>query len=158
MTETEIRPAVDGDLDGLIASSSGLFAEDAGTRDPMLNVDWPRQHGEAWYRAHLENPERLVLVAVDAASGDVVGHLLGAVAGPSSMLIAVKAELVSMYVTPARRGQDVGSRLVERFVVWAREQGAAQMRVTAYAANESAARFYQRHGFKPFETTFAADL
>jgi GNAT superfamily N-acetyltransferase len=154
--EIKVRPAHEGDLEGLIASNTGLFAEDAGLRDPLMNGDWPREHGTSWYRAHLENPERLVLVA--DADGAVVGHLLGAVAGPSSMLLATKAELVSMYVMPDWRGQRIGSRLFELFSAWAREKGATQMRVTAYSANEGAVRFYQRQGFAPFETTLAADL
>ena len=154
--EIQVRPAVEGDLDGLIASNAGLFAEDAALRDPLMNGDWPRENGATWDRAHLDNPERLVLV-VDVA-GTVVGHLLGAVAGPSSMLVATKAELVSMHLMPEWRGRRLGSQMFELFSAWAREKGATQMRVTAYSANEGAVRFYQRHGFTPFETTLAADL
>ena len=47
---------------------------------------------------------------------------------------------------------------MERFRAWAADKGAVQLRVTAYTGNEGAIRFYQRHGFAPLESTFAADL
>ena len=63
-----------------------------------------------------------------------------------------------MYVMPAWRGQNVGSRLVGQFTSWAKTKGAVQLRVTAYTANEGAIRFYQRQGFTPLESTFAVTL
>lgn len=38
----DIRKAVAADIEGLVSSSSGLFAEDVGTRDPTLSQDRPR--------------------------------------------------------------------------------------------------------------------
>jgi len=148
--------ATSSDLDGLVASSNGLIAEDGAPRDRLRNADWPRLHGTKWCADNLANPDRLVLAAV--AGQEVVGHLLGAFAGPSAMWVAPRADLVSMYVMPAWRGEGIGSRLVEGFVSWARGRGASQLRVTAYVANVGAVRFYQRHGFVPLETTFAMDL
>lgn len=156
MTDIEIRHATNSDLDGLVASSNGLFAEDGAARDRLRNPDWPRSHGAAWCAENLASPDRLVLVAV--VGQEVVGHLLGALAGPSPMWVAPRADLVSLHVMPQWRGREVGSRLVEDFVSWARERGASQLRVTAYTANEGAVRFYLRHGFAPLETTFSADL
>jgi ribosomal protein S18 acetylase RimI-like enzyme len=57
------------------------------------------------------------------------------------------AELESIHVYPQFRGSGIGSRLVEAFLAWAAEHGAVRASVTAYAANESAIRFYERHGF-----------
>ena len=156
MTEIEIRRATEGDIEGVVASSSGLFAEDGASRDRLRNADWPRLHGAKWSAANIANPDRLVQVAT--VGQQVVGHLLGAFAGPSEMWVAPRADLVSMYVMPDWRGQGVGSRLVEGFVSWARGRGASQLRVKAYTANEGAIRFYLRHGFAPLETTFAVDL
>ena len=156
MTRIEIRSATQDDVEGVVASSSGLFAEDAATRDRLRNAHWPRLHGAKWSAANIADPNRLVLIA--AVGQQVVGHLLGAFAGPSEMWVAPRADLVSMYVMPDARGQGVGSQLVGGFVAWARDRGASQLRVTAYTANEGAIRFYQRHGFAPLETTFAVDL
>lgn len=112
--------------------------------------------GATWCAENLANPDRLVLVAV--AAGEVVGHLLGAFAAPSAMWVAARAELVSLHVAPRWRGQGIGSQLLQSFASWARDRGVCRLQVTAYSANESAIRFYQRHGFAPLETTLAVEL
>jgi GNAT superfamily N-acetyltransferase len=151
-----IRPATDADLDGLVASSAGLFAEDAGTRDPLRNPDWPAVHGRKAFADNLTNPNMLVLVA--DVGGAVVGHLTAGFYPPSDMWLAPRADLISFYLQPAHRGGGIGTQLAEAFVTWAKQRGATQLRVTAYATNEAAIRFYQRLGFTPLEVTLASEL
>jgi GNAT superfamily N-acetyltransferase len=143
----EIRRATADDLPGLVASSTGLFAEDAGTRDDTMNIAWPAEHGAAAYTATLADPARTVFVA--DAGGTVVGHLTGYVSEPSDIRPIRSATLLSMYVFPEHRSGGVGARLVDAFKQWATEQGAVRLTVTAYAANAGAIRFYQRNGFAP---------
>lgn len=40
-----VRRAEQADIEGLVACGSALFAEDAGTRDPSVDINWPREHG-----------------------------------------------------------------------------------------------------------------
>jgi GNAT superfamily N-acetyltransferase len=155
MREVSIRHGTLDDVEAFAASSARLFAEDAGTHDPLRSQDWPRTHGAQWAEKCLGDPSMVVLLAWDGA--DVVGHLLGVAGQPSPMWTAGRAELVSMYVAPAWRGRKVGSRMVDEFVTWARDRGAARLLVTAYAANDGAIRFYRRHGFTPLSVTLAAD-
>lgn len=151
-----IRPARSDDLPGLVASSTGLFAEDAGTRDPSVDADWPREHAAASFAAALDDPARLVL-AVECA-GTVVGHLFGSLAEPTAMRPVKAATLISAYVRPAHRSSGAGARLVDAFVRWAGEQGAEHAEVTAYAANTDAIRFYERNGFAPQSLTLRLGL
>ena len=140
-----VRRARPDDLPGLVASSAGLFAEDAGTRDPIVDVGWPREHGAASFTAALADPARLVLVV--AYDGEVVGHLTGSLTEPSAVRPVKSATLNGLYVRPAHRRARVGARLVEEILAWAGTQGAVQAEVAAYAANPEAIRFYERHGF-----------
>jgi GNAT superfamily N-acetyltransferase len=156
MSDIEIRRAGSGDLDGLAACTAALWAEDAGPRDPLRSQRWPGEHGAAWLAGLLADPDALVLVAV--AGGTVAGHLVGAYRPASAMTLGARAELVSMYVVPGQRGAGTGSRLVAGFTAWARERGAVRLLVTAYAANDGAVRFYQRHGFAPLSVELASDL
>ncbi|WP_258572785.1 hypothetical protein [Streptomyces sp. KM273126] len=78
-----VRKARHADVDGLVACSRALLAEDAGTRDPSINVDWPREHGPRRFAAGIDDPDRLLLVA--DRDGEVVGHLTGVVAEASAM-------------------------------------------------------------------------
>ena len=161
MSTVTVRPATLDDLDGLTRSSAELFAEDGVARDRLRNPDWPQDHGKPWCESLIAAPDALVLVAVaTGGSGDedVVGHLIGSFSPASSMWTAARAELVSTYVAESHRGQGLGSRLVEDFIAWAEERGAARLHVSAYAANSSAIRFYQRHGFVPRSIELVADV
>jgi GNAT superfamily N-acetyltransferase len=146
MTEVRIRRATTQDIPGLVESSAGLFAEDAGTRDPTLSQLWPRDHGPDSFRNSLDNPEKLVLV-VDDDNG-VVGHLTAGLAGPTDIRPIRVATLESMYVFPEHRSLGVGAQLVAQFRQWARDAGADRIAVTAYTDNDSAIKFYVRQGFR----------
>ncbi|MET7733604.1 GNAT family N-acetyltransferase [Streptomyces sp. NPDC005402] len=151
-----VRRARPEDIPGLVASSAGLFAEDAGTRDPSVDVGWPREHGAASFTAALEDPARLVLVV--AHDGEVVGHLTGSLTDPSAVRPVKSATLNGLYVRPAHRRAQVGARLVEEFLAWAEERGAVQAEVAAYAANPEAIRFYERQGFGAHAVTLRHGL
>jgi GNAT superfamily N-acetyltransferase len=153
-TTTTVRPAGPGDLDVLLDSVAGLFREDCGRHDPVRNVDWPAVEGLAYYRGVLDDPA--VLLALAWRGDQPAGHLVGKVARPSSMLRAPIGVLESIRVAPAERGRGVGSLLVREFTDWARGHGAVEFTVSAYAANDGALRFYQRHGFAPHSITLRA--
>ncbi|MBV1935849.1 GNAT family N-acetyltransferase [Streptomyces sp. BV286] len=151
-----VRRARADDVPALVASSAALFAEDAGTRDATVDIGWPLAHGAERFASGLDDPARLLLVA--ERDGEVVAHLAGAVAEGSAVRPVKVATLLSLYVRPAHRGTRTGARLVAAFLDWAREQGAGQAEVTAYAANEDAIRFYERHGFGPRTLTLGQAL
>jgi ribosomal protein S18 acetylase RimI-like enzyme len=151
-----IRPATPADLDALVASSEGLFAEDAATRDPLRNPAWPKTHARKTYADNLTNPNMLVLVA--DVDDTVVGHLTAGYYPASDMWLAPRADLISFYLQPAHRSAGIGTQLAEAFKTWAKTRGATQLRVTAYATNKPAIRLYQHLGFTPLEITLASDL
>ena len=62
-------------------------------------------------------------------------------------LDAGDAVLAAVYVTPARRGHGLLDVLVEQVAAWAREQGAARLRLLVHESNAPAARAYARLGF-----------
>jgi len=99
--QIEIRRATVADIPGLVASSAALFAEDAGTRDDTIDVEWPLKHGAQRFGETIHDPNRLVLVAV--ADGDVIGHLAGALVEPSPIRPIRVATLLSMYLSVGHR-------------------------------------------------------
>jgi ribosomal protein S18 acetylase RimI-like enzyme len=52
-----------------------------------------------------------------------------------------------MVVSPDARGSGVGSRLLEKAIQFARLNGCKRITLLTDRDNESAQRFYQRHGF-----------
>jgi len=134
MASVTVSAATPDDMDALLASVAGLFREDAGQHDSLVNADWPASEGAAYYSRLLTDRDCLLALARD--DDRVVGHL----------------------VAPDSRRAGAGSLLVRHFFSWARERGAQQASVTAYAANDAALRFYARHGFTPKSVTSRAVL
>ena len=153
---SDIRRAGTADIPSLVALSAALFAEDGAARDRLRNIGWPRENGRAWIEGLIAEPDSLVLVAV-GPQDTAVGYLVGQLHAASAMWTGARAELVSTYVEPGCRNNNLGRRLVEAFFAWGRERGAERFHVNAYAANDMAIRFYRRHGFAPLSVELAAD-
>jgi GNAT superfamily N-acetyltransferase len=149
--EIVVRRATPADVPGWLESSAALFAEDAGTRDPTMNTNYPHELGVQGYTDLLAQPDRLTLVAV--AGGLVVGHLTGKLAEPQPVRPIRVATLSSLYVRPTYRSHRVGARFVAEFRQWAKENDVDRIAVVAFAGNEAAIRFYQREGFLPMTVT-----
>lgn len=56
-------------------------------------------------------------------------------------------DLISMWVSPAVRGQSVAGRLIDAVADWARADGAAQLVLWVIIGNAAARTAYQRAGF-----------
>jgi GNAT superfamily N-acetyltransferase len=146
-----VSVSVTQEVPELVASAAALFAEDAGTHDPLMDLGWPDREGAAYYQDLVEDHDALCLLA-RADGGAAAGHLIGRLLPVSPLRPgAVRAVLESMRVAAERRREGVGEALVTTFVQWARERGANELSVQAYAQNDSALAFYRAQGFRPFE-------
>ena len=156
-TDVRVRRAGAADVDALLAISSGLWAEDAGTHDPeVMNTDWPREHGRASFEALVDDPDRVGLLA--EVGGELAGGLMGSYPELTPFVRLREARLNSLWVPPSHRGLGIGGLLVTSFLDWARERGAAYAVVTAFAANPTAIGLYERHGFGPHTVTLRTPL
>lgn len=156
MTSTIDRVTLDS-LDDFVASVDGLFAEDAGTHDPAMDLGWPDRAGHAYYAALLGDEKTLCLLATTA--NGAAGHLIGKIAAPRGLRPGeVTAVLESMRVAEHARRTGVGSALITEFRKWAVEKNATEAKVTAFAANAGAIDFYRNNGFAPFELTLRSRL
>lgn len=151
-----VRLAASTDLPTMVALSDGLFQEDSGTRDPLMNHDWAKTDGRHYFSGLLEKPAYVVLVA-DSGS-EVIGYLVGVRHEASALRPVRSAELESMFVVPGWRGQGVGQELAEHFLAWARAYEVAWVTVSAYAANMQALAFYERLGFARHTVTLGQQL
>jgi ribosomal protein S18 acetylase RimI-like enzyme len=140
----------------IVALNNALFQEDAGQRDPFMNLDWPRQEGEAYFTRHMSSQKSIVLLA--ESEGEAIGYLVGYLKSSSTLRPVKMAELESMYVKKTYRNEGVGEQLANKFLEWARKHGVERVSVTAYATNERAIAFYQRLGFLPKSLTLEVGL
>ena len=93
----------------------------------------------------ISNPD-VGLIVVARLNGNIVGmtNLLYTVSTALGTRVAL---LEDMVVSPDVRGLGVGSRLLEQAIRLARSTGCQRITLLTDGANESAQRFYQKHGF-----------
>ncbi|HSE07058.1 MAG TPA: GNAT family N-acetyltransferase [Nocardioidaceae bacterium] len=83
-------------------------------------------------------------------SHNVVATLCGEPVGMASGVPSDDAgavELISMWVSPAGRGQGVGDALLREVERWARTTGAGRLQLAVTDGNDPAAAMYLRNGF-----------
>lgn len=142
----EIAEAGHEHIPEMITLEASLFAEDAGTYDTYVNLDWPNEYGADDFATLVDSDRAIVLAVID--NGSVVGFLAGYDSDASPTRQPVRyATLRSMYVAPHARDNGAGTALVKAFIDWARQQGCVEAHVDAYTDNDGAQRFYERHGF-----------
>jgi len=122
----------------------------------------PGAHAEEGYAAflqtQLEDPESLVLVAVDA--GEVRGYLYAAVEPPSWKELRDRAGFIhDLLVDEASRRIGIAEALLDRAVAWLRTQHVPRVVLGTAARNESAQRLFSRKGFRVtmYEMTLELD-
>jgi ribosomal protein S18 acetylase RimI-like enzyme len=141
---------------GIVELNAALFQEDAGQRDPFMNLNWPKEEGHVYFRQHVLSDTSIVLLVEKKRR--IIAYLLGYTIGSSKLRPVRTAELESMYVKPEYRSQRIGQQLVRTFLEWAQEQEAGRVTVMAYTANERAVFFYRKMGFLPKNITLELSL
>lgn len=70
------------------------------------------------------------------------------------------AEETAVYVVPSERGGKLASALLDRFEGWAKEKGAARIRVTAQSSLhvETVCRWYRRRGYAESERSLTKEV
>ena len=153
-----IRPSQPEDVTGIVQLSDALFREDAGSRDPTMNLEWAAQEGRSYFTDLLADENAACWLAEYTSSGGVVGYLASRLSEGTSLRPVRVATLESMYVREEFRVQGVGAKLVEKFLSWAEEREAQRASVMAYVANRDAVRFYEREGFSPKSLSLERDV
>jgi len=131
-----------------------LFKKEQKDFDSTLNINWPfSTDGEKYFREVLSGKIGCAWLAV--LNNRVIGYLIGVVKEgvPTSRSIKKRVVLDNMFVLEEFRDKGVGRSLVKEFISWAKREGADNLRVTAFAGNQRAIKFYRRCGFKDYNHT-----
>ena len=102
-------------------------------------ADWADAPEDRW-RERLSVPRAYQLIA--SLDGTPVGMAGGFLAEEPET-----AELVSMWIAPAGRGQGVGDALMTAIEDWARDAGARVLKLSVVDGNDPAHNLYLRSGF-----------
>lgn len=143
-----IRPAEIGDVDGLVTltrmvdTSSGTFSGRALQRpDP--------EHLARRFAEIIKESERILLVAVEDQTGDVVGLLVARREEIGAIDVTPVLHITHLLVQPPFRRRGVGRSLLAAAVHLADELGVDRVLATAASSSREANRYLARLGFAP---------
>ncbi|MDB5243882.1 MAG: hypothetical protein JWP57_4508 [Spirosoma sp.] len=104
--------------------------------------DWADASEDRW-RERLSIPGAINLLAFDADRNAPVGIATGVPEEDNDG----RAELISMWVSPAARGRGVAAALITAVARWAASAGASTLALSVMPDNVAARRAYERNGF-----------
>ncbi|MDX3522455.1 GNAT family N-acetyltransferase [Streptomyces scabiei] len=131
INNVEVRRAVASDA----AAVADVWLRSFATALPGVRRVHTDDQVRAWFREVVVPGEE---TWVATAGGAVVG-----------MMVLDDEDLDQLYLDPAWQGQGIGGRLVNL----AKQRRPAGLALWTFQVNESARRFYERHGFVAAETT-----
>uniref|UniRef100_A0AAU2JL31 GNAT family N-acetyltransferase n=1 Tax=Streptomyces sp. NBC_00049 TaxID=2903617 RepID=A0AAU2JL31_9ACTN len=111
------------------------------------------------YAQWLASPDAFALVA--EIDGEPVAYAMARVkaGGRGSWERGAKTGVLeTLSVEPGRRGAGIGTRLMDAVRAEFAARGAGHFELDVIAGNESAVRFYARHGFVPYVTTMVSRI
>ena len=97
-------------------------------------------------RALLGGASTIALLAGDPASGVALVTLR-----PNVWYDGPVALLDELYVVPERRGEGIGSEMIELFMAECRARGVELIEINVDESDVDAQRFYRRHGFSDID-------
>jgi len=148
MSDVRIRPARPSDASAVqsVARESWTVAY-----DDILDAETIDRKIDEWYDADdlaesIDRSAGVFLVAEDRESDAVVGFVQ---VGPASEDDGGTAYVLArIYLLPDRRGEGIGTRLLDQAIGAIRERGAETLRLGVFAANDVAVEFYESRGFE----------
>jgi len=142
MTDVNIRKARLEDLEKLLEFEQAIVEYERPFEETMIT-----EHFNYYDLADLINcDDAEVLVA--ESNGKLIGSGYAKI---KKSLHFLKDEnhsfLGFMYVEPDFRGKGVNKLIIEQLLVWSKNQGMNEIRLTVYDENSSAVRAYEKMGF-----------
>jgi len=145
MTALTVREAAPDDVDAVLDIATRAWHD---TYGDILQTATIEIALDEWYerestRAAIDDDEIAYFVAED---DDVVGYLSGRQKDDGET-----ATISAIYADPDRRGEGIGTALLERFESFCRDRGCREIELWALVGNDIGHFFYQSRGFEPVE-------
>lgn len=155
--DIKIKTATLKDLKTIQQLNGELFDYEIENKFDYYIKDWATsKDSEEYFSDLIEN--QFVIIAETGNSP--IAYLAGSVYNDNSLSYyeGLTAELNNMFVKEEYRKFGIGTKLVNSFLDWCKQNNAKRVFVTASAGNENTIKFYQKNGFYNINTTLRIDL
>lgn len=143
------RKATVDDLEEILALNRKLFLYER-QFDKTYDINWTNsQTGRDYFLSRIKGNSAIVLVT--EVKGQIIGYIVMHLSTLPFRSVNPIAEIENMFVKERYRRKGIGTQLVKKSIILARETGAKRFRVGALANNNSAISFYRKLGFTDFE-------
>jgi GNAT superfamily N-acetyltransferase len=150
LAEPEIRDAEPADAEAIVSATEAGWREGyAGIVSPERMESLPVERWRHEVSVGLRRPVGDAFTRVAEIDGEFAGYAYVAAPARDGDLGPGEAELVAMYVLPARWRQGAGDALMRAVVDRLEELDYAAAVLWTFEANERALAFYRRHGWAP---------
>jgi ribosomal protein S18 acetylase RimI-like enzyme len=148
MTDLHIRAATAADLDDLGNMAGELVRlHHALDANRFLLVEGVERGYARFFKSQLEDPDTILVVA--ELGGRRVGYAYARLEPRDwNLLLEACGALHDIFVVESERRSGVAARLLEDVVLRLRARGAPRLVLSTAAGNETAQRFFERHGFR----------
>ena len=100
---------------------------------------------EEFYEKLINNNDKTILVARD--NGIILGYVYGFIQDNGSLYNNKVAQLDALFVKEQYRGNGIARSLMNEFINWAEEKGAAYIELSVCKDNTNAINLYENEGF-----------
>jgi ribosomal protein S18 acetylase RimI-like enzyme len=147
-----IRAATTGDLEIIVALNAFVQRHHAQALPGIFKLPIDSGPTVDAFRAILEDPASVVLMAQDArARGEPVGCLYAEIQDRPASWVRLESQVFCiqhLVVAPKRRRQGVGTALLSEALSVARRRGIKRVELDVWSFNSEARRFWSKHGFE----------
>jgi GNAT superfamily N-acetyltransferase len=151
MSKITVRRARPEDFTDVQRLNRDLFVFEDSLNLHTRNLDWPyTDFAVDYFRKAVEGRDHYQAFVAEQDE-QAVGYLIGSCLNQLYMSVNPVAEIENMFVAEPFRRSGAGGQLVEAFKEWAREEGAAHLKVGALTRNHPAVSFYRKQGFVDME-------
>lgn len=157
MKDIVIRKATINDLEIIQKLNNGLFEYEAELELDNYIKDWALGEDSKEYFSGLINNEFVIVAEVD---NKIVGYLAGSLYRDAtfSYYEGLTAEVDNMFILAEYRKFGIGSKLMNSYIEWCKQNDAKRVFVTASIGNDNTIEFYKKIGFTPLNLTLKKEL
>lgn len=143
----DFRKANVNDLKDICRLNNSLFKLEKENYDETLTDNWPLTNaGKDYFEDMILN--NYVQVAI--VYGKVIGYLAGSINKKSSYENVQYGEINNMYIDEEYQGKKIGTKLINNFKQYLKNNNISSIKVIASYKNSKAIKFYKRNGMEEF--------